>query len=147
MYAGHLAASELGAQNLLPLSVAASASTALGTLTLAAQPATDADCQVTFNLSGAWASTFSNLNLPAGVAWQLSPQSASDFVLEATLPLSDTAPAGGREIWASSFADWNLPEGVFWELVSDPLGPPNYRHWMAALPPAFETSGDWRAML
>ncbi len=90
MYSGHMTAAEFAADNLFDLS--GGRRTGLGVFAMAAGEIAQAAFALPFNFSGAWVTSFSNLNLPAG---------------------------------------------VYWELVSDPRSPPDFRDWIAVLPPAF----------
>jgi hypothetical protein len=97
MYSDRLATAELASENLVNLTGDASLATALGTFTLASQEIAEAAFALPFNFSGAWVTSFSNLNLPSG---------------------------------------------VYWRLVADPLAPPNFRDWVASLPPDMDAASD-----
>ncbi len=64
LYSDHLTSLELASVNLLNVISDPSSPAALGTTMLAYEPTVAAAFALPFNLSGAWATSLSNLNLP-----------------------------------------------------------------------------------
>jgi hypothetical protein len=113
-----------------------SVSTALGALTVTSE--SFAEAAMPFSFSGTWATSFSNLNLPAAVYWQSGSDPAlwtdsPDWV--AALPPDFEIARGG---WLTPFNNWNRPVESYWDLLSEPLSPPDFRNWGPSLAPAFE---------
>jgi hypothetical protein len=143
MYSDRLATFELASDSLFNSAGNPLAATGLGAFTLASEPISETAVALPFNFSGAWVTSFSNLNLPAGVYWELvsgplEPPDFRDWV--AALPPDFEIV---RDAWMMSFSDLNSPARDYWELLRDPLAPPDFRNWVAELPPAFEMARDW----
>ncbi len=138
MYSDHLATFDLASNSLFNIADDPSTAPGLSAFTLASEP-----LAVPFNFSGAWATSFSNLNLPAGVYWQLesgplAPPDFRDWV--AALPPNSEIE---RDSHLMSFNDLNAQPRDYWELLPEPLASPGLRNWVAELPPAFEMARNW----
>jgi hypothetical protein len=81
MYSDHLASAEMAANNLYNLGRPAAAETAVGTFVLATEEIAGAGFSLPSNFSGAWLTSFSNLNLPPRVYWEMmsDPETPSQF--------------------------------------------------------------------
>lgn len=96
----------------------------MGAFTLTTQPLAESGLALPFSVSAAFATSFSNLNLPAGVFWEivsdpLAPPDYGNWLAE--------VPAGLElaQAWAISFREVNLPADMYWDLLSDPLTAPD----------------------
>jgi hypothetical protein len=81
MYSASFANSELAAEHLFSLPRASSSLTGLGIATLEPDELSDLVFALPFNFSGAWVTSFSNLNLPARIYWEMvaDPRTPADF--------------------------------------------------------------------
>jgi hypothetical protein len=81
MYSDHLVTAELAAKSEFNLSRDPSLPIALNAFTIGPGELADAGFALPFNFSGAWVTSFSNLNLPAAVYWRLvsDPLAPRDF--------------------------------------------------------------------
>ncbi len=142
MYPDRLGTSELASDSSFDIGGASSAA-GLETLILASETLADAAFVLPFNFSDAWATSFSNLNLPAGVYSQLvsgslSPADFHDWI--AALPPDFEIE---RDSPLTPFNDSDSRPRDYWDLLREPLASPDLRIWVAELPPAFEIARDW----
>jgi hypothetical protein len=134
---------ELASNSPFDLAGNLSGTIGLGSFTLASEPLAEAAFAFPFNSSGAWATSFSNLSLPAGVYSQsvsdpLAPHGFHDW--GAALP-PDFEIA--RDDWMMFFSDLSSTTGDYWALLREPLASPDFRTGQAEMPPAFEMARDW----
>jgi hypothetical protein len=143
MYSNRLTTSELASDSSFDIGGASSAA-GLETFILASEPLADAAFVLPFNFSDTWGTSFSNLNLPAGIYLQLvpgplSPADFRDWV--AALPPNFEIE---QESQLTFFNDSNSRPRDYWDLLHELPASPDLRIWVAEMPPAFEIARDWK---
>jgi hypothetical protein len=114
----------------------------LGTFTLASEPLMETVFALPGNLWGAWATSFSNLTVPASAYWRLAPDVAAAPNFQNWVAVLPPDFDAGRD-WIISFSNLSFPATAYWELLREPLASPDVRNWVAELPPALEMARDW----